>query len=90
MTRYIKLENGYNPIEYSIEQLIEECPVAQICDPEFQENSEELLKHYDVYRLHEADKPNLIGNYVEGPPRFIAGKWIQSYIIPKASPWENK
>jgi hypothetical protein len=89
MTRYIKLENGYNPVEYSIEQFIEDYPDADICDSEFQETSEELLKQYDVHKLHEAVKPILPGNYVEGPPIFIEGKWIQSYIKPRPAPWEE-
>lgn len=88
MTRLIKLENKYNPIEYSIEQFIEDHPDVDPCDAEFQELSPEILLKYNIHILHEVVKPSINGNFVEGPPVFLAEKWIQNWIKQVPPPWE--
>lgn len=90
MKRYIRLVDGFQPKEITIEELIEEYPDVDFCDPELQNTSDEILAKYDVYELHTSAKPKFAGNYVEGPPIFIgeSGIWIQNWVKPTSPPWE--
>jgi hypothetical protein len=86
MLRYIKIING-EPINYTIEQLLQEYPDAQI----FGESSlpnESLLKQYDVYPLITTPKPQ--GDVVEeGEPIFNGREWIQSWKVESYTNEEN-
>lgn len=76
--RYYKIENNI-PVEYSIEQLLEDHPGAQICDVFLGELSENMLKNYNVYRLIECPKIDS-DNCTEGTPILQNDILIQTWI----------
>jgi hypothetical protein len=78
MTKYIKIENN-NPIEYSIEQLLEDHPGCQICDIFLGEIDNKLLEKYNVFPLVEC--PPIDGDHVqEGIPILVNGRWSQTWV----------
>jgi hypothetical protein len=78
MTKYIKIENN-NPIEYSIEQLLEDHPDAIIYNGT-EMPDEKLLEKYDVFPLITTRKPE--GDVVEeGIPTFINNEWNQTWVV---------
>lgn len=77
MTRYIKIVNN-KPVNYSIDQLLEENPDAVIYKNSELPN-EDLLKAYDVYPLITTPKPDK-DVVQEGEPILINGEWNQTWI----------
>jgi len=91
MKRYIKLVGGFQPKEITLEELIEEFPDVDFCDPYFQDTMDAKLAEHNVYELHHSDKPRLPGEYVEGPPLFMqeSGIWIENWITKTKTPWDK-
>lgn len=90
MKKYIRLVDGFQPQKITIEELIEEYPDVDFCDPEYQETSDEVLAKYNVYELYTAPKPKYAGDYVEGPPIFLEDvkRWAQNWVKHVPAPWE--
>lgn len=81
--RYIKVENNI-PIDYSIEQLFEDCPTANIYKRS-RMPSEKLLANYNVYPLITEPVPETKEDEtaVESTPEFRNGEWHQTWTARK-------
>jgi hypothetical protein len=78
MLRYVKLING-EPVDYSIEQLLQDHPTAVIYSVS-ELPDEKLLRQYDVYPLVTTPAPP--GDVVtEGKPIRDGKEWIQTWVV---------
>lgn len=84
--RYIKLENG-TPKDYTIEQLLIDCPNANIYNNGIKMPNEKLLAQYDVYPLITESMPQLNEDETveESTPEFKQGEWHQTWKTRKLS-----
>lgn len=86
--RYIKIENGI-PVDYSIEQLLQDYPDA-IIYKKSQMPSEKLLKNYNVFPLITEPSPPLKEDITveESTPEFRQGEWHQTWAVRKLTKQE--
>ena len=87
---YIKLTNG-TPENYSIEQLLEEFPNANIYKKTIKMPNEALLKQYNVYPLITEAKPDHDADETaeEGTPMFKNMEWHQTWNVRKLTQEEK-
>jgi hypothetical protein len=85
--RYVKIING--KIEkYPYIDLQKDNPNTSFSFP----ISEEILAMYDVYVVHETQKPTLthFENTVEETPKLVDGKWFQCWKVVKCTDEEKE
>jgi hypothetical protein len=81
--RYIRIENN-SPVDYTIEQLFQDYPDAEIYKTSQMPN-EQLLANYSVYPLITEPLPQLTEDETvkEGVPEFVLGEWHQTWTVRK-------